>query len=208
MQFFKIFFLLGLAAVQSLGEPIPRPGSLIATRDEFPPTQLAKREDPPPADQRTYVDMGQGPVREKVDKTLYTDGLSSCIAVVVIGEKNVDTASWDKIMSHISSSLCADGDVLDLDTQLSDLFEMDGDTQYLVNRKAYVLTAPDGDNAAQKAFNEYVTQKCQAHWGNDKVERIDRDQDHVDEPGGSRLWTDGSRNTYWGVNGDLIAPAI
>ncbi|KAI1862855.1 uncharacterized protein JN550_010002 [Neoarthrinium moseri] len=184
-----------------------QPNGLVSARDDLPPVHVSKRADPPPPDQRTPVSIGEV-VREKVDETLYTEGLKTCIAVVVIGEKNVDKASWDKIMAHISSNLCQDGDIPDLDTQLNDLFELDTDTKYIVNRKAYVLTAPDGNNAAQAAFNNYVLQKAQAHWGNDRVQRIDRDQTHVDEPGGSRLWTDGSRNTYWGKNGDLIAPAI
>ncbi|KAK9420188.1 hypothetical protein SUNI508_06716 [Seiridium unicorne] len=204
MKFLKTLFLLGLCTVQSLAEPIPPHNRHVSVRDEASPVQLAKRANP-----TISPNVGIGEVmREKVGETLYTNGLLTCIAVVVIGEKNIDKASWDKIMAHIASNLCQDGEIPGLDDQLNDLFEMDTDTKYLVNRKAFVITAPDAGNAALAAFNQYVLGKAQNHWGSAHVQRVIRDQTNVNEPGGSRLWTDGDRNTYWGKDGTLIVPAI
>lgn len=137
--------------------------------------------------------------REQSGETLFTNGLASCIAVVIRSRDEVAGGEWDKILAHVSSTVCSDGDTPDLDTQLQNLFDL-GDQTSIPNRQIFVLTAPDDDNEAQQVFNNYVLGKVNEHWEN--TIWMTRDPAHVDEPGGSRLWIDGTRKVYWSTFDD------
>ncbi|RYP83207.1 hypothetical protein DL769_001403 [Monosporascus sp. CRB-8-3] len=161
---------------------------------------LATRDDPPT--RRTNVDIGETR-REQAGETLYTEGLKTCIAVVVRSRDDVAAGNWDKILAHISSNLCQDEDIPGLDEQLNNLFTLDAQTD-IPNRQVFVIQAPTNGNEALQAFNDYVFGQCVGHWGQGNVIAMWRDQSKVDQPGGSRLWINGEKRVYWGADGDLI----
>jgi hypothetical protein len=133
-------------------------------------------------------------------KAVFTNGLASCIAVVV-RDTDAEHDDNDKILAHISSTMCSGGDPPHIDDQLQALYDKD-DTS---SPEVLVIVAPDNGNGAQKAFNNYVLNACQNNWDGATVRLITRDQSHVNEDGGSRLWVDGQKNVYWGVAGTQIA---
>lgn len=138
--------------------------------------------------------------REQSGETLFTNGLASCIAIVVRSRDSRPSKEWDKILAHVSSTMCSDGDTPDLDTQLQNLFDLDDMTD-IPSRQVFVLLNRDEDNEAQDAFNNYVLGKVGEHWDGNHVFMY-RDPAHQDEPGGSRLWIDGTRQVYWSTFDD------
>lgn len=103
---------------------------------------------------RTNVDIGEAR-REQSGETLFTSGLSTCIAIVVRSRDERPGGEWDKIPAHVSSTIYSDGDTPNLDTQLQNLFDLDDQTD-IPNRQVFVLLNHDEDNEAQGAFNDYV----------------------------------------------------
>ncbi|KAG6364052.1 hypothetical protein INS49_009155 [Diaporthe citri] len=200
MQLLKSIVLYGLLALGASGEPIPgckRSGIKDVGVGETPATHLEARADPPT--RRTNVDIGEAR-REQSGETLFTNGLASCIAIVVRSREERAEKEWDKILAHVSSTMCSDGDTPDLDTQLQNLFDLDDQTD-IPSRQVFVLLNRDDDNEAQGVFNNYVLEKVGTHWGGNHVFMY-RDPAHVDEPGGSRLWIDGTRQVYWSTFDD------
>lgn len=113
---------------------------------------------------------------------------------MVRSREAVSGNGWDKILAHVSSTMCSDGGTPDLDSQLNILFDLDDQTD-IPDRQVFVLLNRDENNEAQDVFNNYVLDQVSTHWENHVW--MYRDPSHVDEAGGSRLWIDGTRQVYW-----------
>ncbi|KZL65555.1 hypothetical protein CI238_06290 [Colletotrichum incanum] len=209
MQLMKSIFLLGLLAVQSLAEPIRIVNSENPAVAEYRTVVEAhnqKRQTPPdwvpaPGD-APDVDIGRF---DKVDRgksvrtpflsyiTSKTDGLASCIAVVVY-KKSTQEDDNDKFLAHVSPA--------GWHNQLNTLFEaMD-----LSDPRVMVIFPLPEDTVApdvQREINEKVLEHVFNQWGDYDPKGYVPDGTHVNEVGGSRLWVDGDNVVHWSVT-DLL----
>lgn len=139
--------------------------------------------------------------------TLFTNGLATCIGIVVRNAVPGPSKTFDKILAHISPTLCQTQENPSIDQQLQNIWAL-YDSQPFSQPQAIVAYAPANGNAAQDAFNNYVVSQMQGYAGsrNCPVTPIQRDQTYVDSAGGSRMWIDGSdQKVYWSVFNAAIA---
>ncbi|KAK6213789.1 hypothetical protein QIS74_09791 [Colletotrichum tabaci] len=202
MHFVKSIFLLGLLAVQSLAGPVRVPrnernsalAAYVAARDE----PVGKRA-APPAD---FVDWPAGEVVDmsahgsaRRGEALKTDGLASCIAVVVFNQEAQDDDN-DKFLAHISA--------VNWQAQLNRLYEATDLSSPRV--RIFVPRPMEGPMYdIQNSWNEDVISHINEQWGEDySIDVKIRDGSRNDDVGGSRLWIDGNNNVHWSVTGQVI----
>ncbi|KAL7621655.1 hypothetical protein AAE478_008982 [Parahypoxylon ruwenzoriense] len=152
-----------------------------------------------PPTHRIDVDLGEAK-RGHVGETLFTEGLATCVAIVVLSLDGKGSY-WDKALAHISSAMYGTGDHPHMDEQLNRLFKLDD----IPNPEVLVIVAPRNGNPTQAAFNDYIADACRGNWGSEAVKVIIRDQSRLHERGGSRLWIDGEKRVFWGAGGEQIA---
>lgn len=153
--------------------------------------------------------MGLGEVgREVSGNTLLTDGLLTCIAVIIRNTVPGDAGSYDKVLAHVTSHVsCGEGDdEPSYDQQLANIWAL-YDQNPFPSPEALVIYPPP-TMAAQGPFNEYIYNQVNqeaANRGFGTAASIERDQTNVMEPGGSRLWIDQSQTIYWSTFDEPIA---
>ncbi|KAI0204433.1 hypothetical protein F4808DRAFT_456882 [Astrocystis sublimbata] len=201
MQLLKSIFLCGLLAAPSLGELTKVVRGDHASRVV---EKIEARADPPSS--KTTVDIAESK-RELSGGTLYTEGLLTCVAVIIRNMGPGANGQFDKVMGHVSSNLCQSGDSPPLDDQLDNIWAL-YDSQPFPNPEALVIY-PRADNPAQNAFNGFVMDNTNQNAGTrnppPSVRGIERDQSNVMAPGGSRLWIDQSNAVYWSTFDGAIA---
>ncbi|KAI1352711.1 hypothetical protein F5Y01DRAFT_313657 [Xylaria sp. FL0043] len=190
MQFFKSLLLAGVLSIQALGATVP-----IVVRDDIAPL-------PSP---RTYIDINESR-REQEGYALWTNGLATCIAVVVRDRAPRQAQEFDKILAHVASKLCTDAEGPGIDDQIANIFALHDKAPFQIP-EVYVIIPPlemDG----QQQFNEYVVESVfsKAMERNFIYSFLIRDQSDIDKDGGSRLWIDGSKSVYWSQNMKLYGP--
>ncbi|KAI0428327.1 hypothetical protein F5Y09DRAFT_343771 [Xylaria sp. FL1042] len=192
MQLLKSIALFALLSVSSLGGPIPVP------RGSYP-VEIAKleaRADPPAG----YDTVTIGETRRGLSgSTLFTNGLTTCIGIVVRDAVPGPSKQFDKILAHISPTLCQTQENPSIDQQLKNIWLL-YDSQPFSQPQAIVAYPPVNGNAAQEAFNNYVIDEMGKYASprGCSVTPKERDQTHVNEAGGSRMWIDGSdQKIYW-----------
>ncbi|KAI1419087.1 hypothetical protein F5Y12DRAFT_779766 [Xylaria sp. FL1777] len=192
MQFLKSLLLTGLLSVQALGAAVPAP---VQARQEIAPL-------PSPI---TFVDVNEVR-REQSSFSLGTDGLLTCIAVVARDRSPRASGEWDKILAHISSRLCTDRTGPSMDAQIDNFFALYDMARFITPE--LVVLIPPPEMPGQNEFNEYVVTKVfmlgQARGFITSYEI--RDNEHVMEAQGSRLWIDGTKSIYWSLNKQLFGP--
>lgn len=114
-----------------------------------------------------------------------------------------NTDAYDKLLGHVSSTVCESEGNPDYHTQIQNIFDREAGIN-IPNREIFIITAPDNGNAAQAAFNNEVFQLFITRYGVGGATMRPRDQSHVDEPNGSRLWIDSVRRVRWGINGQIL----
>lgn len=151
--------------------------------------------------------MDQGESRREMSgETLFTDGLASCVAIVVRSGDPMPRGEFDKILAHVSSTMCTGGENPHLDDQLRGLFELD-DITNPPNRQVFVFLNRQDDNPAQEVFNEYVLKKVREHWKGIEVVKY-RDPKYEWNKGlGARLWVSTEKEVFWSMFDDPIVPA-
>ncbi|KAI0143446.1 hypothetical protein GGR57DRAFT_518807 [Xylariaceae sp. FL1272] len=199
MQLFNSLALFTLLSAPSLGNPIKTlRGYTIA---DF--AKLNVRANPPP----TYTTVNIASVDHEVSgNTLFTNGLATCIAVVLRNTTPGASGAYDKVLAHVSSSLCGSDTTPSLDQQLDNMWQLYDQSPFPVPEALVIY--PGGASGAQQAFNEYVYNSVaqQARMrGMGTAASIPRDQSQINAPGGSRLWIDGTQTIYWSVFDEPIA---
>ncbi|KAI1428354.1 hypothetical protein F5Y12DRAFT_733320 [Xylaria sp. FL1777] len=199
MQLFKSIALIAFLSVPSLG-------GLVRVPQSNYPTEVGKleaRANPPSG----YDTVTIGETRRALSgDTLFTNGLSSCIGIVIRNAVPGPSRTFDKILAHMSPTLCQTDENPSIDQQLANIWQL-YDAQPFQQPQAIVAYPPAGDNAGQNAFNQYVVQGMRAY-GNQRncpVGTIERDQTYVNQAGGSRMWIDGDQNIYWSLFNNPIA---
>ncbi|KAF9876694.1 hypothetical protein CkaCkLH20_05540 [Colletotrichum karsti] len=202
MQLMKSIFLLGLFAVQSLAEPIRvarSPSPAVAEYQRAVASHNDKRQngyvewpvgdDVPNVDMRDFDKVGRG-------GSIKTDGLASCIAIVVYNKTPQDDDN-DKFLAHISA--------LGWEDQLTPFFEaMDlSDPRVMI-----IVPLPEETDspAVMKKVNEDLIARVFDEWEDYDPKAYVRDGARVNERGGSRLWVDGDNVVHWSVTGAVIEP--
>ncbi|KAI1165596.1 hypothetical protein F5B18DRAFT_669306 [Nemania serpens] len=199
MQLFKSIALFALLSVPSLGEVIRVPRSNYAADVG----KLEARANPPSG----YDTVTMGETRRALSgNTLFTDGLATCIGLVIRNAYPLGTGQFDKILEHVSPTLCQTDENPSIDQQLQNLWQL-YDSQPFPQPQAIVVYPPTGGNTAQDAFNNYVIGQMQGYAGQRGCAfgSIERDHTYVNQPGGSRLWIDGQQNIYWSLFNTPIA---
>ncbi|KAI0406430.1 hypothetical protein F4802DRAFT_96182 [Xylaria palmicola] len=200
MQFFKSIALFALLSVQSLGEPIPvaRSNSLAEVG------KLEARANPPAG----YDTVTIGETRRALSgNALFTNGLQTCIGIVIRNATPGQALTFDKILAHISPTLCQTQENPSIDRQLQNIWQL-YDGQPFPQPQAIVAYPPANGNAAQDAFNNHVIGQMRTYAASRScsVTPIQRDQTNVAQPGGSRMWIDGSdMRIYWSTFNQPIA---
>ncbi|GAW18073.1 hypothetical protein ANO14919_075440 [Xylariales sp. No.14919] len=137
--------------------------------------KIEARADPP--EDRTFVDLGKNE-NALVGRTLFTKGLFSCVAVVIRSGNDQAEGVIDKILAH-------------------------KDKAPIENPQVYAIAPPSSPLfPAQDLFVAYIQDKCNGKFGSHQ--KIVRNQDQVNEPGGSRLWIDDTKNVYRGLSDERI----
>ncbi|KAI0805028.1 hypothetical protein GGR55DRAFT_698372 [Xylaria sp. FL0064] len=187
MQFFKSLLFAGLLSIQALGATVP---ILISYGANFNP----KDDIAPLPSPRTYVDINESR-REQEGYALWTNGLATCIAVVVRDQAPRQAQEFDKILAHVASKLCTDAEGPGIDDQIANIFALHDQSPF---------QTPE----VYQQFNEYVVESVfsKARERNFIYSFRIRDQSDVDKDGGSRLWIDGSKSVYWSQNMKLYGP--
>ncbi|GJC99439.1 hypothetical protein ColKHC_08265 [Colletotrichum higginsianum] len=184
MHFVKSIFLLGLLAVQSLAGPVRVPRN---ERNSALAAYVAARDEP--------VGKRAAPPADFVDWPAETDGLASCIAVVVFNQEAQDDDN-DKFLAHISA--------VNWQAQLNRLYEATDLSSPRV--RIFVPRPVKGPMYdIQNSWNEDVISHINGQWGEDySIDVKIRDGSRNDDVGGSRLWIDGNNNVHWSVTGQII----
>ncbi|KAI1349765.1 hypothetical protein F5Y01DRAFT_288045 [Xylaria sp. FL0043] len=200
MQLLKSIAIFALLSVSSLAEPIPFRRSNYSTEV----AKLAARADPPSdADTVTIGETRRG----LSGSSLKTDGLSTCIGIVIRNATPGANKQFDKILAHISPTLCQTQENPSIDQQLENIWKL-YDSQPFPQPQAIIAYPPAADGTAQNAFNNYVIMQMgnYASSRSCSVTPIQRDQTYVNQPGGSRMWIDGSdQKIYWSTFNQAIA---
>ncbi|KAH8890308.1 hypothetical protein GQ53DRAFT_766354 [Thozetella sp. PMI_491] len=200
MQLFKSIAFFALLSTPSLGEP------LRGVRSNYVADvgKLEPRADPPAG----YDTVTIGETRRALSgDTLFTNGLATCIGIVIRSAVPGPSKTFDKILAHISPTLCQTQENPSIDQQLRNIWAL-YDAQPFSQPQAIVAYPPANGDAGQDAFNSYVIGEMRNYAGqrNCPVTPIQRDQTYVNNPGGSRMWIDGSnQNIYWSTFNTPIA---
>ncbi|KAI0412618.1 hypothetical protein F5X98DRAFT_391795 [Xylaria grammica] len=153
--------------------------------------KIEARADPP--EDRTFVDLGKNE-NALVGRTLFTKGLFSCVAVVIRSGNDQAEGVIDKIVAHVSSSPCRDEGHPNFEGQMDNIF-FKYDKAPIENPQVYAIAPPSSPLfPAQDLFVAYIQDRCNGKFGSHQ--KIVRNQDQVNEPGGSRLWIDDTKNVY------------
>ncbi|KAI1188622.1 hypothetical protein F5B17DRAFT_429307 [Nemania serpens] len=199
MQLFKSIALFALLSVPSLGELIRVPRVKYAADVG----KLEARANPPSG----YDTVTMGETRRALSgNALLTDGLSTCIGIVIRNASPGGSGQFDKILEHVSPTLCQTEEHPSIDQQLQNIWQL-YDMQPFPQPQAIVIYPPTNGNAAQDAFNNYVISQMQAYAGQrgSAFGSVQRDHTYVNQPGGSRLWIDGQQRIYWSLFDTPIA---
>ncbi|KAK6063010.1 hypothetical protein SCUP515_12795 [Seiridium cupressi] len=191
MQLLKNIVLFALLSLQSLGEPIR------VVRSNYPADigTLEARANPPSG----YQNVDIGKTRRMLSgSTLFTNGLSSCIAIVVRNAVPGQSKEFDKILAHVSPTWCQTDENPSIDQQLKNIWLL-YDLAPFPQPQAIVAYPPANGDAAQNAFNNYVIGQMQTYGSqrNCPVQSKERDHSRVNQAGGSRFWIDGNQKIYW-----------
>ncbi|KZL85947.1 hypothetical protein CI238_06205 [Colletotrichum incanum] len=202
MQLMKSISLLGLVAVQSLAEPIRIP-SYLEARDGLNEKRVPASDWVPSPDclmvemgQKDSVGRGAAIIDCSLSNVAETDGLDTCIAVVVIN-RDAQEDDNDRFLAHVSSG--------SWESQLNGLYEaMD-----LSNPRVMIIVPNPKDSiapGAQDQWNKDVIQHVVNQWRGYNPLSYVRDGSRLREDGGSRLWIEGNNVVHWGVTGQVIQP--
>lgn len=194
----------GQLCPQYLGKPTAKKGfEMISYLANF---TTPRRDDiaPLPAD-KTYVDLGEAK-REQEGWALWTQGLETCIAVVVRDRAPRAAREWDKILAHVVSKLCTDEEGPGIDDQINNIFALHDQAPFQIPEVFVFIPPPEMDG--QQEFNEYVVDMvfAKADERNFIKSFLLRDNSQLEGEGGSRLWIDSSKSVYWSQNMKLFGP--
>ncbi|KAG8156790.1 hypothetical protein KVR01_013395 [Diaporthe batatas] len=213
MQIIKAILLYGLMVIGAFGNPILGSKSTYEAVGQqlrmsesglSPANGLDARALYPPS-RKTYVDLGEAK-REMSGETLFTDGLSTCIAIVVRSADAVPKGKHDKILAHVASTMCTGGENPLLDDQLKNLFKLD-DTTNIPNRQVFVLLNRDNNKPGQDVFNNYVVQKVHEHWKGIETVMYRDPKYEWNAQLGARLWINDKKEVFWSMFDKPVIPA-